>query len=150
MVSRACGGGIAVPTHLASAPPQKCILARLPARRWLWLAARSKPWSPERHAAFPPAFKQAARTLLLAAHRGASAAGAVQQKGKRSGSSARGAGGGRTATGIVQLARLPCELLHAILAQAAYPVSAWRPQMEGGRVLDEVRAWQGPGMEGPA
>ncbi len=67
-----------------------------------------------RHASFPPAFRQAARTLLLVAHRGASAAG-------------------KSSAGAAQLARLPRELLLVVLAHAAYPLSAWRPQMEGGR-----------------
>ena len=113
----------------------------------------------ESHASFPPAFKQAARTLLLAAHRGVGSAGAAQQRGSRrsagrartraSKARQRGAPSGAAsaadaATGAAQLARLPRELLHAILAQAAYPVSAWRPQMDGGRALATVRAWQPP------
>lgn len=40
--------------------------------------------------------------------------------------------------GAAQLARLPPDVLHSILAQAAYPVSAWAPRMPSGQVLLEV------------
>ena len=66
-------------------------------RRWLWLAAQQQPWSPKRHGDFPPACHAAARTLVLAARR---------HKG---------------------LARLPQDVLHRVLAAAAYPLSAWGP-----------------------
>ena len=70
----------------------------------LWTALQRPAWSPSNHATFPQAFKQAARTLLLAA-----------QAGKRTGSS-------WAATG---LAALPSEVLVGVLGQAAYPLSSW-------------------------
>lgn len=74
--------------------------------KWLWRAAERKPWSPATHAAFPPAFREAARALLLAAHR------------------AHGRDGATT------LGVLPPALQLSILGQAAYPLSAWSPCME--------------------
>lgn len=71
----------------------------LPSHRWLWLAAQHPHWRAEEHTCYPPAFRQAARALLLVAHRGASLAG------PSAGSS-----------GAAQLRRLPRELLPAILA----------------------------------
>ena len=66
------------------------------------------PWSTAAHAAqFPPAFRAAARALLLAAHRGqAAAAGAGQQ--------AR-----------AELGSLPQPLLHSVIERAANPRALW-------------------------
>ena len=66
-------------------------------RRWLRRAARREPWSPATHADFPPAYRRAARALLLAARR---------HKG---------------------LGSLPQGALQHVLGLAAYPLSAWRP-----------------------
>lgn len=82
--------------------------------KWLWHAAQRVPWSPASHASFPPAFRTAARALLLAAHR------------------AHGRGGAPT------LGALPPALLLEVLACAAYPLSAWSPRMEGGKTLGAV------------
>ena len=117
-----------------------CIALLLAARRWLWLAAQRKPWNPEIHAAFPPAFKRAACTLLLVAHRGAALAAAAD------------ADADAPPSGAAHLARLPAELLLRILARAAYPLSPWRPEMDGGHVLEEVRRWEPPydsDLDGP-
>lgn len=38
--------------------------------RWLALALEHPPWSPQQHARFPPSFRRAVATVLLAAHRG--------------------------------------------------------------------------------
>ncbi|KAL4436554.1 hypothetical protein ABPG75_003693 [Micractinium tetrahymenae] len=69
--------------------------------RWLWMAIQHPDWSPAQHSRYPPAFKAAARTLLLAAQRGS---------GQRPAAS---------------LGSLPVEVLLAILGVAAYPLSAW-------------------------
>lgn len=122
---------------MAQAPPDLILCLQLPQRRsralarlghcrWLWLAARRKRWHPERHASFPPAFRDAARTLLLAAHRGARRPVPPT---------------GGTAAGLALLGRLPAELLHRIIERAAYPLSRWRPAMEGGRWLKAVQAF---------
>lgn len=68
-------------------------------RWWLLHAARRYPWSPDTHLLFPPAFRAAARALLLAARRN------------------RGLG------------CLPQGVLHSVLLLAAYPLSAWKPRM---------------------
>ena len=56
--------------HSASCSMRRC--------RWLWRAALHEPWTPATHSQFPPAFRAAARTLLLVTHRGAAAAAAKQ------------------------------------------------------------------------
>ena len=89
--------------------------------KWLWLAAQRVPWSPASHASFPPAFREAARALLLAAHRSASGA-APQPPGS-----------------AASLGTLPQPLLLGILGQAAYPLSAWCPSMDTGSILDELK-----------
>lgn len=58
-------------------------------------------WTPELHAHFPPAFKAAARTLLLAAHR-------------------RG-----QANGERRLPQLPESCVQCVLEQAAAPLWQW-------------------------
>lgn len=92
------------------------------------MAAQRTPWSPERHHKHPPAFRQAARALLLAAHRGATSAGAA------------------SSSGAALLACLPPDLLAAIVAHAAWPVSAWRPEMRS-HVLDQVRDFEEEQLE---
>ena len=161
-----------LPSHQHCFLPHSCSAGC----RWLWLAAQRLPWSPEAHATFPPAFKEAARTLLLAAHRGATlaasdasgAAGAgdgAAAAGDRSagssdgaagaggsaaggGGSAAGAGDSKAGAGALHLGCLPRELLHGILAHAAYPLSEWAPQMEDGSWLEEVQAWEPLDSEG--
>lgn len=91
-------------------PPDERGWARKPSAKWLWLAAQRPPWSPASHAAFPPQFRDAARALLLAAHR---------------------------STGTAALGALPEPLMLRILGQAAYPVSAWRPSMDTRRTLEQ-------------
>lgn len=73
--------------------------------RFLWLALERPAWSPEQHRRFPPRFKRAVRTLLLASHRGRQPGGAEQR----------------------HLAAVPNELLVRILGHMAYPLSAWAP-----------------------
>ena len=87
-------------------------------RKWLWLVAQRPPWSPANHGSFPPAFRAAGRTLLLAAH--------------RSTAEVAGPGGGAS------LGALPQPLLHAILARAAYPLSAWRPSIDTSSMLEQL------------
>lgn len=97
-------------------------MAHLAHRRWLWKAAQREPWSPATHASFPPAFRAAARALLLVAQRGGSSAPTP--------ASAAAAG----------LASLPTGGLQHVLRLAAYPLAAWKPQVEGGTVLEGI--WQ--------
>jgi hypothetical protein len=66
------------------------------------VAAGEKEWSEERHAAFPPAFRQAARALLLANHR-------MSIAGLTSG--------------------LGAELLRQILQLASRPLPIWVPEL---------------------
>ena len=54
---------------------------------------------------------------------------------------------GGAGAGAAQLGRVPAELLHAILAHAALPLSAWRPEMPAGRVLQNV--WQFENLPSP-
>lgn len=70
-----------------------------PCHRWLWRVAQCQPWSPASHGTFPRAFRAAARTLLLVARR---------HEGLRA---------------------LPQDMLHRLLAAAAYPLSAWQPHL---------------------
>lgn len=108
-------------------------------RRWLWLAAQREPWSPAIHVCFPPAFRAAARTVLLAAHRASSTAGAQSQRpGLRPRHPAQPAAQEPPSASAAGLALLPPELLHHVLRLAAYPVSAWRPRIQEGRMLGEI------------
>lgn len=100
----------------AADPAQASRLQLSGANRWLWRAAQRRPWTPDTHALFPPAFRAAVRTLLLVAHRGAQAPELPECKG---GSSA----------GATCLAQLGPELLAAVAGAAAYPLSDWRPPM---------------------
>lgn len=128
--------------------------------RWLWRAARERPWAPAQHPRFPPAFQAAARALLLAAHRGGglperggqdSRGGDVRQQQLEStrqqqqqhqqerrqlqvdvGVDAQCDGGGRAPDPLLPLqllGRLEPELLQRVIALAAYPLSAWQPEM---------------------
>ena len=83
--------------------------------------ARQLPWSTEAHAFWPPAFKAAVRALLLSAHRLAreEAGGGRLSRAQRVARRAGLGGGGAT------LAALPSDLLVAIAAQAALPMSQW-------------------------
>lgn len=47
------------------------------------------------------------------------------------------------------LGALPEPLLRAILSHAAYPLSAWRPAMEGGRALEQAQQQQQQPQEEP-
>lgn len=71
---------------------------------WLWHAYQRPAWTPDSHQQFQPAFRAAARTLLLAAHR----------SGKQAGRSAT--------TG---LGAMPQDVLLHIISTAAYPTCAW-------------------------
>ena len=80
-----------------------------------------EPWTPAQHSAFPAAFRAAARTLLLVAHRGRSA----RSRNTRAGHA-----------GAALLGALPPGALLHVLAQAAYPLSAWKPALEGGPFME--------------
>ncbi|KAI7835697.1 hypothetical protein COHA_010436 [Chlorella ohadii] len=67
-------------------------------KRVLRLTVPRVPWSPSNHHLFPPAFRRACRTLLLAAHRSSSA---------------------------TSLGSLPADVLPIIMQQATYPLSQW-------------------------
>ncbi|PRW57466.1 von Hippel-Lindau disease tumor suppressor,beta alpha domain [Chlorella sorokiniana] len=73
-------------------------------RRWLWMSYMRLAWEPATHRKFQPAFRAAARTLLLAAHR-------ISHQPERS-----------TAAG---LGALPQDVLLNIIGIAAYPTLAW-------------------------
>ncbi len=83
-----------------------------PPCRALRLAVLRTAWSPSNHRLFPPAFRRACRTLLLAAHRSSA-----------------------TSLGFVwgwfglqppsHLGSLPTDALLIIMQQAAYPLSQW-------------------------
>lgn len=75
------------------------------------MALAPAPWSPPQHRRYPPAFRGAARALLLAAHR-AHASGAHTKVHLE---------GAPTPT----LGSLPLPLLEGVVRLAAYPLSAW-------------------------
>lgn len=76
--------------------------------------AYSRPsWSAAEHRSYLPAFRAAVRTLLLAARFG------LRHQGCRGASPCAGA------VAAAALAVLPQELLHTIIGEAAYPLSAW-------------------------
>ena len=110
-------------------------LAHRPARvllpvlrcRYLWLAVQHPPWSPAEHRRFMPAFKQAARTLLLAAHRTGSVGGSGSGSNSRSDGGLSGEGKAKPRSSQPLLAALPPDVLLRILGMAAYPLSAWAP-----------------------
>ncbi|PRW56085.1 hypothetical protein C2E21_5101 [Chlorella sorokiniana] len=97
----------------------------------LRLAAYQPAWTSDSHSHFPPAFRQAAQTLLLA-HRHASTAPAAAAGGSGRGSGWSRAKRRRGAAQVQQqaerpnaLALLPTELLMQVIGHAAYPLSAW-------------------------
>lgn len=85
------------------------LLASLLPCRTLWLAISGDGWLPESHCHYSPAFRAAAKALLLAQHR---LSRAPEAEGE----------GSAAASG---LGLLPAEMLWHILALAACPVSAW-------------------------
>ena len=88
----------------------------------MWLAAQQPDWSPQEHARFPPAFKAAARTLLLAARHGARLGGGPDEQSP----------GEEGAEGALrQLGALPAKALLRVLGVAAYPLSAWATTQAG-------------------
>lgn len=50
-----------------------------PELRMLWMTAAREEWTPETHRHYPPLFKEAVRTLLLAQHTGRRRGGATRQ-----------------------------------------------------------------------
>lgn len=89
-------------------------------------------WRPERHAAFPPDFRAAARTLLLinecrgfglAANKAGRAAGGEPGNDGAPGSPSSL----RESSGI----QAPQAVMHSILGLAARPITAWIPQLRG-------------------
>ncbi|KAL4436508.1 hypothetical protein ABPG75_003647 [Micractinium tetrahymenae] len=103
--------------------------------RWLWLAIQHPAWSPAQHHRFPPSFKAAVRTLLLAAHHLSRTTASIggQQGGTRGGRRSRQQPRGRRRTATVAAATgpaasmgsLPRELLLQVLGLAAHPLSSW-------------------------
>ena len=96
-------------------------------RSFVSLAASGALWSPETHAAHPPAFREAARTLLLvnecrgfgpAPARGEGGAGVRTRSGRRRRGGPKGV-------------QLPLDLLQRILGLAGRPLLGWVPQLEG-------------------
>lgn len=87
--------------------------------------ARGRGWDTESAAIWPPAFKAAARALLLAARRLASTESSTlpASRAQRAARRALRAGGGDA--GVATLGSLPRELLLAVLERAAFPMSAW-------------------------
>ncbi|PRW44441.1 leucyl phenylalanyl-tRNA-- transferase [Chlorella sorokiniana] len=80
--------------------------------KYLWLAIQRPDWSPAQHHRFPPAFRAAARGLLLSSHRWGSASAAA---------------GAEEAAGLpssAHLGALPRDVLLKVLCMAAYPLSA--------------------------
>ena len=98
----------------AEQPAQLC-----PCCRPLWelICAGPGPWSPLRHSSMPPAFKAAARALLLAAHRGGSS------RGTEGGAITHNTAAHQHAAAA--LGALPPALLQHVLRLAAAPVTAW-------------------------
>lgn len=97
----------------------------MPAGRWLWLAFSGKPWAPQDHWCYPPAFQAAARALLLAHQRAAgcsSQPAAVVAPAAEAGEEGCEAGAGAAAAG---LGSLPGEVVLHVLGLASRPLSAW-------------------------
>ena len=91
------------------------------------MAALQKPWTPASHGRFPPAFRAAAKALLLVAHRGAAVAAAEQEAGVQQAAAAELPDQPMDAA---LLAQLPEDALLHIIRQAAYPLSAWQPAVD--------------------
>ena len=105
--------------------PIRCVCSQLttwPAPtscRALWLMVTGQPWSDEEHRHFPPAFKAAVRTLLLAHRRGSPVSrGVTRGAAKRVAVESR----------ANPLVLLPPDVLLNIIGQAAFPLSAWLPE----------------------
>lgn len=99
----------------AAQPPQLCRLSTASITgtcRLVGLAAEHPGWEPDNHRRFPRAFRQATRTVLLIVCR--------QRGGDSSCDSRLG-----WASAKANVSSLPVELLHSILALAAYPLSDW-------------------------
>lgn len=116
-------------SHIQSFEPAPTPLGRFA------LATLADAWDPTFHHAYPTAFKQAARTLLLINHRGLVVpAAAAGDGGKRRRRQAAAAGAGQrrrqqraaASHGAIQL---PQELLLRILGLAAQPAICWMPQL---------------------
>lgn len=96
-----------------------CVVARC---RWLWFAVQRSAWTLEQHASFPPAFRAAARTFMLAAHRHSSGGGLPAAQQAATAAAAR----------HHPLGTLPQAVLENIVGLAAYPLSAWAWLRAGG------------------
>lgn len=97
----------------------------------LLLVAQGGQWDTAAHAIWPPAFKAAVQTLLLAAHRLSTGGGASSGRPSRAERAARrallAAGGPQAEAGGggATLGALPQELLLRVAERAAFPMSAW-------------------------
>lgn len=102
--------------HAVPAQPTACFACR----SYMPLVAADVEWSPAVHADFPPAFRAAARALLLVDSRGQ--LGGLGQAGVRGedGDVAGNAPGGEA---------LPSEVLHQMLRLAARDLPAWMPEL---------------------
>lgn len=110
--------------------------------RWLWRAALHEPWSTATHSSFPPAFKAAARSLLLAANRSRTAAAraAAACRSRRSQRLRdRTAAAAGSHEGVSPLGTLPPGVLLHVLGLSAYPLSAWKPEPDGGSLWQTLR-----------
>ncbi|KAI7837349.1 hypothetical protein COHA_008790 [Chlorella ohadii] len=84
--------------------------------RLLWMLIEGEPWSPADHRYWPPAFKAAVRTLLLAHRRGAPV---------KRGLDAPTAAPAAAELQATPLSPLPHTFVLAVIAAAAFPLNAW-------------------------
>ena len=107
----------AVQTPSAGAPSASTRAVGCPCPcRLLWGAYWRPKWSTKAHAACHPAFKAAVRQLLLVARFGDAK---LQEQAEGGGGASPGA------VAVDGMGRLPRELVHKIIADAAYPISTW-------------------------
>ena len=95
--------------------------------RPLWRHVIGVPWCPAMHAAMPPAFKAAVRTLLLAAHGGAQRGAAPAGSATAGARTRRAAARQQAAHAVALLGALPRDVLLSIVRLAATPLTAWLP-----------------------
>lgn len=125
----AAGGGSAGLWNVASLQPGRTCRADAHKSlstslcRHLWLALERPDWSPVQHRRFPPRFRRAVQTLLLAAHGG---------RGAESSDGSAGDGDDSSSSSALpqHLPALPPDLLLRIVGHAAYPLSEWAPGMQ--------------------
>ena len=92
----------------------------------MWLAATKPAWAPAEHCRFPPAFQQAARTLLLAAYRASAGAPASPPPSTAACSAAPSRPYALTVEGALQRLKLD----HALVYMGLPPLRAVRAALE--------------------